>query len=70
MKSLDTLKWTATGFLIAGFGMFSAGIPLGWYLQITGGMLWLLAAICMKDKPLIATNSVMTAAGIVGKLLS
>ena len=70
MNSIDILKWVATGFLIAGFGMFSAGISLGWFIQMGGGILWLIAAICMKDKPLIATNSVMTAAGIVGKLFA
>lgn len=70
MKWLDTLKWIATGFLIVGFGMFSAGIDVGWYVQISGGILWLAAALYMRDKPLIATNSFMTAAGIIGKLLS
>ena len=64
---LDRLKWAATGCLIAGFGMFSAGIELGWYLQITGGVLWLTAAIWMRDKPLIWTNGAMTFVGIIGK---
>lgn len=67
---LDILKWTATSFLILGFGLFSAGIEHGWYLQIFGGILWLVASIAMKDKPLIATNGIMTTAGIIGKLLA
>lgn len=67
---LDILKWTATSFLILGFGLFSAGIEYGWYLQIFGGILWLVASIAMKDKPLIATNGIMTTAGIIGKLLA
>ena len=65
---LDKLKWVATATLIIGFGLFSAGIELGWYFQITGGILWLSAAIWMRDKPLIWTNGAMTAVGIIGKL--
>ena len=56
--------------LIIGFGLFSAGIDFGWYIQISGGVVWLAAAIVMKDKPLIATNGIMTTAGIIGKLFS
>lgn len=66
---LEILKWIATSFLILGFGLFSAGVEYGWYLQIFGGILWLGASIVMKDKPLMATNGVMTAAGIIGKVL-
>lgn len=65
---LNTLKWVATATLIVGFGMMSAGNPDGWYLQIAGGILWLVAASWMKDKPLIATNATMTIVGIVGRL--
>jgi hypothetical protein len=67
---LETTKWTATAMLIIGFGLFSAGIDFGWYIQISGGVVWLAAAIVMKDKPLIATNGIMTTAGIIGKLFS
>ena len=66
---LETLKWTATSFLIVGFGLFSAGIDIGWYLQIFGGMLWFVASVIMKDKALMATNGVMTSVGIIGKIL-
>jgi hypothetical protein len=66
---LDILKWTATAILIIGFGFMSAGFTWGWYLQITGGVLWLTAAVIMKDKPLIATNLMMSIAGILGRLL-
>jgi len=65
---LELVKWVATATLIAGFGMFSAGIEYGWYLQIIGGILWLGAGIRMKDKPIIATNALMTTVGIIGKL--
>lgn len=69
INRLEAFKWFATSMLIAGFGLFSAGIDYGWYIQIAGGVLWLGAAVVMKDKPLIATNGVMTAAGILGRLL-
>lgn len=67
---LDVIKWTATTFLIIGFGLFSAGVEFGWYIQIIGGSIWLIASIIMKDTPLIATNGIMTSAGIIGKLFS
>ena len=66
---LNTLKWVATVTLIVGFGLMSAGIAEGWYLQITGGLIWLVAAVMMKDKALMATNGAMTTVGIIGKLL-
>lgn len=67
--NLNILKWTATGTLIAGFGLFSAGIDYGWYLQILGGIIWLVAAVIMKDKPLMWTNGAMTLVGIIGRVL-
>jgi len=69
MKLLETLKWVATGTLIVGFGLFSAGFVFVWYLQILGGVLWLLAGLKMGDKPIIWTNGAMTTVGIIGKLL-
>jgi hypothetical protein len=65
---LEKLKWVATATLIVGFGLFSAGIGLGWYLQILGGILWLAAALWMRDKPLIWTNAAMTTVGIIGRM--
>ena len=65
----SVLKWAATAVLICGFGLFSAGVSIGWYLQILGGLLWLVAGIRMKDKPIIFTNGAMTAVGIIGKFL-
>lgn len=69
MNKVEILKWVATVTLIVGFGLMSAGITEGWYLQITGGILWLTAALIIKDKALIVTNGAMTAVGIIGKLL-
>ena len=68
-KWLETLKWTATIALIIGFGLFSAGINFGWYIQIAGGFVWLFAAVIMKDKALIVTNGSMTTVGIIGRML-
>lgn len=68
MNKVEILKWVATVTLIVGFGLMSAGITEGWYLQITGGILWLSAALILKDKALIVTNGAMTVVGIIGKL--
>ena len=68
MNKVEVLKWVATVTLIIGFGLMSAGITEGWYLQITGGILWLTAALIIKDKALIVTNGAMTTVGIIGKL--
>jgi len=68
--NLELIKWIATVILIVGFGLMSAGITEGWYLQIGGGIIWLTASIIMKDKALIVTNGAMTTVGIIGKLLA
>ena len=67
--NLEILKWTATAALVVGFGLFSAGVDFGWYIQIGGGVLWTMAALRMNDKPLLITNVVMITVGIVGKFL-
>ena len=66
---LNALKWVATATLIIGFGFFSAGYGFGWYLQILGGIIWMVVGIMMKDKPIIATNALMSTVGIIGRLL-
>ena len=68
MNTLNIVKWTATAFLIVGFGLVSAGFYDAIYIQLTGGVLWLTASIIMRDTPLIVTNGVMTLAGVVGLL--
>jgi hypothetical protein len=65
---LDKLKWIATAGLIVGFGGVAAGFHTMIYLQLLGGFLWLIAAAYMRDRPLIVTNAVMTAAGVAGLL--
>jgi hypothetical protein len=66
---LDKLKWLATSLLILGFGGVAAGIYEFIFIQLFGGVLWLVASVAMKDRPLIVTNGIMTGAGIVGVLL-
>ena len=66
---LNKIKWTATVCLIVGFTLFAAGVPLGFWIQITGGFLWLSAAVWMRDQPLIWTNAAMTSGGLMGWFL-
>jgi hypothetical protein len=68
MNKLNTIKWTATGLLIVGFGLVSAGFYDAIYIQLAGGALWLTASLIMRDVPLIVTNGVMTLAGVLGLL--
>ena len=63
---LSAVKWTATACLIAGFGAVSAGFYDWIYLQLLGGAMWFTASLIMRDVPLIVTNGVMTAAGVLG----
>ena len=63
---LSAVKWTATACLIAGFGAVSAGFYDFIYLQLLGGAMWFTASVIMRDVPLIVTNGVMTAAGVLG----
>ena len=65
---LEKLKWTATAALIVGFGGVAAGVYEFIFIQLFGGILWLIASAWMRDKPLIVTNGVMTAAGVLGVL--
>ena len=63
---LDAIKWTATITLIAGSYINAAGYTAGPIVLIAGGVLWLIASFMMKDRPLIATNLMMTLAGSLG----
>jgi hypothetical protein len=46
--------------------MTQAGYAQGPTLLYIAGLIWLAAALMMKDKALIATNVVMAIAGTVG----
>lgn len=63
---LERVKWSATALLIVGFGGVAAGFNDFIFIQLSGGVLWLTAALYMRDRPLIVTNAVMTAAGVLG----
>ena len=65
-KMLTSLKWTATACLIVGFGLVSAGFYDFIVLQLLGGAMWFTASVVMRDTPLMVTNGVMTAAGVLG----
>ena len=66
IAKIEVLKWVATICLIVGFGGVAADIYPFIFLQLFGGILWLWAALIIKDRPLIVTNGMMTLAGIVG----
>ena len=62
---LEILKWVATITLIVGTAINGLGYyPEGPLVLVLGGVLWLIASIIMKDKPLIVTNTVMSVVGL------
>ena len=66
-KLVEKLKWTGTWVLIAGTAVNGLNIyPLGVVMLALGGLLWLTAAILVKDRPLIVTNLVMSLTGLAG----
>ena len=65
-KVLNVLKWTATALLVPAGYMTQAGLAHGPTLLYIAGLIWLVAALMMRDKALIATNVVMAVAGTVG----
>ena len=67
-KLLNVLKWTATALLVPAGYMTQAGYAQGPTLLYIAGLIWLAAAVMMKDRALIATNVVMAIAGTVGIL--
>ena len=67
-RLLNVLKWTATAMLVPAGYMTQAGIAHGTTLLYTAGLIWLAAAVMMKDRALIATNVVMAIAGTAGIL--
>lgn len=71
MNNLDQkLKWVATFFLIIGAFVNAMGIyPLGPIILIIGGLFWLVVSIMWREPSLIATNAVMSIAGISGLTL-
>jgi hypothetical protein len=55
---LAYLKWSATAVTLAGAAATALALdPLNIYLLNLGSMAWLVAAVMMKDRPLIAINA-------------
>jgi hypothetical protein len=66
-KHIDALKWLGTIVLIIGTAVNGLNFyPLGVLILATGGLLWLTAAVLLKDRPLIVTNLVMSLTGLAG----
>lgn len=55
---LTSLKWTGTALTLAGAVATSLALdPLNIYLLNLGSVIWLAAAVIMRDRPLIAINA-------------
>jgi len=66
-KHIDAVKWLGTIVLIIGTAVNGLNFyPLGVLILATGGLLWLTAAVLVKDRPLIVTNLVMSLTGLAG----
>ncbi len=64
---LKFFEWLATGILIVGTAVNSAGYyPQGPVLLILGGVVWLGVSIAWRKPSLIVVNTLMTGVGIVG----
>ena len=69
MTWLDILKWTGTTAVILGAIATSLAIdPVNIILFNIGGLLWLIAAIKMNDRPLITLNAILLLIYLVGFL--
>lgn len=69
-KRINTAKWIATATLIVGSAVNGYGIyPLGPFILMLGGFIWLAVAIKIRDYPLITTNAVMTAVTAIALML-
>lgn len=67
---LTTLKWSATAVTLAGAAATALALdPLNIYLLNLGSIAWLVAAVMMKDRPLIAINAGLLAIYGVGFLV-
>ena len=58
---LTVLKWVATLTLISGAMTVALNVyPLSVWLNTLGGILWTIAGVLMKDKPLITVNATLS----------
>jgi hypothetical protein len=62
---IKILSWLATVILIVGSGVNGLGIyPVGPLMLASGGLIWLIVAVMMRNWPLIITNAVMSSVGL------
>ena len=62
---MNKIKLLATAVLVTGTVINNLHIyPLGAIIMSMGGVLWLIAACYMRDKPLIVTNVALCILGI------
>ncbi|OAN53865.1 hypothetical protein A6A04_13310 [Paramagnetospirillum marisnigri] len=66
---LPILKWLGTGAGIAGALLVALNIPAsgwGFALFLVSSSSWVVAAIIMRDRPLLALNAAFTAINVLG----
>lgn len=63
---LHILKWTATALMVPAAYLTQINNSIGPVMLYAAGILWLIAALQMRDRALIATNAVMFVAGTAG----
>lgn len=64
-KFTSILSWTATAVLIAGSAVNGLGYyPAGPIILSTGGVIWCVIAVIMRNWPLTVTNLVMSVVGL------
>lgn len=63
---LEILKWSATVVLVIGGYVNAIGHVYGPLILFTGGLIWTVASIIMKEKSLIVTNLFMAAVTAYG----
>jgi hypothetical protein len=65
-KKITALKWTATAVLIVGAAVNGLGYwPLGPLLLVSGGLIWMVVAMMVRDTPLVVTNAVMSVVALL-----
>lgn len=67
---LNVLKWSGTGFTVLGAVLTSLGVdPLNVYAFNLGAVLWLIAAVKMKETSLIVVNAALLTIYAFGAIL-
>jgi hypothetical protein len=67
---LNILKWSGTSFTVLGALLTSLGVdPLNVYAFNLGAVLWLIAAVKMKETSLIVVNAALLTIYAFGAIL-